>query len=121
MTHANSREAYRRLNLTNSQMKVARAILNETRHGRPATIDSLFRRYGIMPTSSGRITELKEMAKECQAFAIDGEEYALVFVGKEKTAGGDTAGAYKLEKFAVVRAAWLERNKGVGEQAKLQF
>ena len=119
MIHANSIAAYKRLNLTNSQMKVARAILNETRHGRAATMDSLFRRYGIMPTSSGRITEMKEMAKECQAFTIDGEEYALVCVGKEKTAAGDTADAFKLEKFAAWRAAWLERNKGVGEQAKL--
>lgn len=120
MIHANSIAAYKRLNLTNSQMRVARAILNETRRGRPASIDSLFLKYGIMPNvSSPRIGELKKMAEACEAFTIDGEEWAIVFVGKVETSSNKKADAFNLEKFAVVRAAWLERNKGVGEQVKL--
>lgn len=122
MTHANSIAAYRRLNLTKSQEIVVRAIRRETIAGRPATIDSIFRQYGLMPTStSARIGELKEMAEAGQAFELDGEEWALVLVGKQLTASNRWADAYKLEKFAVVRAAWLERNRGVGEQVKLQF
>jgi len=73
MTHANSREAYRRLKLTKSQEIVVRAIRRETIAGRPATIDSIFRQYGLMPTStSARIGELKEMAEAGQAFELDG-------------------------------------------------
>lgn len=122
MIHANSFAAYKTLNLTASQMRVARAILNETRRERPASIDSLFLKYGIMPNvSSPRIGELKKMAEACEAFTLDGEEYALVCVGKVETSSKKQADAFKLEKFAVVRAAWLERNKGVGEQVKLQF
>lgn len=122
MTHANSREAYKTLKLTASQTKVVRAIKMETKAGRSASIDSLFLRYGIMQNvSSPRIGELKKMADACQAFTLDGEEYALVFVEKVTTSSNKKADAYKLENFCVVRAAWLERNKGVGEQAKLQF
>jgi len=122
MTHANSREAYKTLILTASQMKVARAILKETKAGRPASIDSLFLKYGIMPNiSSPRIGELKKMAEACKAFPLDGEEYAMVFVEKVTTSSNKKADAYKLERFDVVRAAWLERNKGVGEQVKLKF
>lgn len=120
MIHTNSRAAYKTINLTASQMRVIRAIQKETKAGRPASIDSLFLKYGIMPNvSSPRIGELKKMAEACEAFVMDGEEYALVCVGRVETSSNKKADAFKLEKFAVVRAAWLERNRGVGEQAKL--
>lgn len=123
MVHENSLAAYGKMNLTAAQMKVARAILNETRRGRAATIDSLFHRYGILPNSSGRITELKRMAADCIAFEIDGEEWALVCVGRETTASGNTADAFQLEKFSVVRAKYLqekERREAItGKQATM--
>lgn len=121
--HQNSLEAYRKINLTAAQAKVARAILNETRYGRPATLDSLFHRYGIMPSSSGRITEMKTIAENGQAFVIDGEEYALVCVGKQLTSGGNKADAFKLESFAVVRQAWLEKQAAlqIGVQTQMQL
>lgn len=122
MVHANSLQAYKRLNLTRSQDIVVRAIRRETKAGRASTIDSLFRLYGLIPSStSARMGELRKMAENCEAFDLDGEEYAVVMVGKQLTASLRFADAYKLEKFAVVRAAWLERNKGIGEQVKLNL
>ena len=121
--HENSIEAYRKINLTAAQARVARAILNETIHGRPATMDSLFHRYGILSSSSGRITEMKTMAENGQAFILDGNEYALVCVGKQLTSGGNKADAFKLEQFAVVRQAWIEGQQArqIGVQTEMQL
>lgn len=111
--HENSIAAYRTMNLTKSQMEVARKVLQETKAGRASTIDSLFRKYTLMPTStSARLGELRKMAERGEAFKIDGEEYALICVGRTVNPSGRAADEYKLESFAVIRAAMAAKNIG---------
>jgi hypothetical protein len=122
--HENSMAAYRSLSLTHSQATVARAILSETRAGRASTIDSLFRRYGIMPTSgSARIGELRKMSERGEAFTLDGEEYALIVVDRVLNPSGRPADAYKLESFAVVREKWMQQQaaRQIGVQTEMQL
>ena len=122
--HENSLTAYRSLNLTASQATVARAILKETRAGRASTIDSLFRRHGIMPTSgSARIGELRKMAERGEAFTLDGEEYALIVVDRVLNPSGRPADAYKLEYFAIVREEWMRKQaaRQIGVQTEMQL
>lgn len=122
--HQNSLEAYRSLNLSRSQDIVARAIRRETKAGRASTIDSLFRRYGLIPSStSARIGELRKVAEAGEAFRIDGEEYALVCVGKVENESGRPADSYKLESFAVVRGKWLQDQvaRQIGVQTEMDL
>lgn len=124
MVHQNSIAAYRSIDLNTSQEFVARAIRRETKAGRAATINSLFVMYNIPEkTGSPRIGELRMMTEKGIAFRIDGEEYAIVFAGKEKTQSGRTADGYKIERFAIVRAAFLEQQavRGIGEQTALSI
>lgn len=122
--HKNSLEAYRSLNLNRSQDIVARAIRRETKAGRASTIDSLFRRYALIPSStSARIGELRKMAEAGEAFRLDDEDWALVMVGKVENESGRIADSYKLEQFAVVRQAWIERQQAlqIGVQTEMQL
>ena len=125
--HKNSLAAYKALNLTKAQEKVARAILANTRKGVPSTNSTLLE-YNIFPNeASPRTGEMLKMWNEYrQPFVLDGEEYALVVVGRQiNPRSNKEADIFQLQPFAVVRAKWLEeqekRSEVYGVQSQLTF
>ena len=85
-----------------------RAILANTKAGKPST-NSTLTDHNIMPNeASPRTGELLKIAEEGNAFVLDGEEYALVVVGTQLNPRTNRP-ADKLEvvPFAVVRTKFL--------------
>lgn len=105
--HKYSLDAYGRINLTTAQRRVARAILANTRKGKPSTNSTLID-FGIMPNqASPRTGEMLKMwTEERRPFVLDGEAYALIDVGEHLNNGKYKATALELRPFALVRAEY---------------
>lgn len=118
MVHQNSLQAYATIGLKDAQLKVARILLQETNNGRSIGGHGLYRKYGILPSSSSpRLGELVKMANEGKAFAIDGVEYAIECTGRQQTGERRFEDVFQLQLFSTHYAKLKERQR----QEVLQF
>lgn len=75
-----SRAAYHTIDRNTNAYKIACVILENTKAGKPSTINSLYRQTGMLPGSvSGR---LNDIAKD--GVIIDGIPYKLQEAGKKR-------------------------------------
>lgn len=75
---ATSLHAYRTTNLSASRLPVAMVILNRTKQGMPTAAFHIEKETGMKEGKvSGRLFDLKEMAKNRVPITIDGRDYEI--------------------------------------------
>ena len=118
--HINSLQAYATIGLKEAQLKIARILLQETNSGRSIGGHGLYRKYGILPSSSSpRLGELVKMANEGKAFTIDGVEYAIECTGRRQTGERRFEDVFQLQLFATHYAKLQERQRQDGLQIQM--